>query len=84
METPDGPIKIRFDETNAFRVADHYVIPAPGVEFYVPFRVLPNGQSGSEAILTLFRQRDMTEVQFRRDIDMVTRDLNVLKKVLEK
>jgi hypothetical protein len=45
---------------------------------------LPTGAGGSELILTLFRQPNMSDEQFRRDIDMVTRDLNVLKKVLEK
>jgi len=84
VETLDGPVKIRFVEPNAFRVADHFVTPAPGVEFYVPMRVLPNGSSGSELILTLFRQPTMSDQEFRRDIDMVTRDLKVLKKVLEK
>ena len=84
VETPDGPVTIRFVETNAFRVADHYVIPTPGVEFYVPLRVLSNGPDGSEVVLTLFRQPNMSDQEFRRDIDMVTRDLNVLKKVLEK
>jgi hypothetical protein len=84
VETADGPVKIRFVETNAFRVADHYVIPTPDSEIYVPMRVLPNGSSGSELLLTLFRQPNMSEQEFRRDIEMVTRDLNVLKKVLEK
>ena len=84
VETPDGQVKIRFVGTNAFRVADHYVMPTPGVEIYVPVRVLPNGSDGSEVILTLFRQPNMADEQFRRDIDMVTRDLDVLKKVLEK
>jgi len=84
VETPDGPVKIRFVAPNAFRVADHYVIPAPDLEIYVPLRVLPNGSSGSELILTLFRQPNMAEEQFRRDIEMVTRDMKVLKKILEK
>jgi len=84
VETAEGPVKIRFVEPNAFRVADHYVTPAPGVEFYVPMRVLPNGPSGSELMLTLFRQPNMSDQEFRRDIDMVTRDLHVLKRILEK
>jgi len=84
VETPDGPVKIRFVAPNAFRVADHYVIPAPDLEIYVPLRVLPNGSSGSELILAMFRQPNMAEEQFRRDIEMVTRDMKVLKKILEK
>jgi hypothetical protein len=83
VETPEGSVKIRFVETNPFRVADHYVIPAPGVEFYVPMRVLGDGSAGTEVILTLFHQPTMSDEQFHRDIEMVTRDLNVLKRVLE-
>jgi len=83
LETPDGPVKIRLVARNEFHVADHYVSPAPGVEFYVPMRVLANGSGGSELILTLFHLPNMTDEQFQRDIDMVTRDLNTLKRVLE-
>ena len=82
VETPDGPVEIRFVESNPFRVLDHYVIPTSGVEFYVPMRVLANGSDGSELILTLFRQPKMSDEQLRQDIEMVTRDLNVLKAVL--
>ncbi len=84
LETPDGPVKIRFVAHNEFHLADHYVSPAPGVEVYVPMRVLANGSSGSELILTLFHLSNMTDEQFQRDIGMVTRDLNTLKRVLEK
>ena len=74
---------VRFVERNRFRVADHYVSPAPGLEIYVPLRVLPNGTDASEVVFTLFRQRDMTEEKFREDIDWVQRDLSELKRVLE-
>jgi len=84
IETPDGPVKIRFATLNEFRVADHYVSPAPGVEFYVPLRVLANGPDGSEVVLTLFRQPEMSEEVFRRDLEMVNRDLASLKSSLEK
>jgi hypothetical protein len=42
-------MKFRFVKRNEFGVLDHYVNPAPGVEVYVPMRVLANG-SGSEVI----------------------------------
>jgi uncharacterized membrane protein len=41
-ETPQGPVKVRFTEWNSFGVLDHYLIPEPGVEIYIPmalFRV---------------------------------------------
>jgi len=84
VETPDGSMKIRFVGKNPFRVADHYVSPRIGVEIYVPMRVVANGSGGSEVIFTLFRQPDMTQEQFRRDIEMLTRDQGTLKRALER
>lgn len=83
VETPQGPMKIRFAEKNDFGVADHYVNPAPGAEVYVPMRVLRNG-SGSEVIFTIMRSPDMTDEKFAEDIGLVERDLRILRSVLEK
>ena len=83
METNAGQMKVRFAPPNAFRVADHFVSPAPGVEIYVPLRVLPNG-SGSEVVFTLFRPPEMTPEKFAEDINLVQQDLQTLKRVLEK
>lgn len=76
-------MKIRFAAKNDFGVADHYVNPAPGVEVYVPIRVLPNG-SGSEVIFTIFRLPSMSDDKFAEDIGMIERDLMTLKNVLER
>lgn len=81
-QTPQGPATFRMAAHNDFGVLDHTVIPAPGVEVFVPMRVVPNG-SGSEVIFTLFRQPNMTDESFARDQEMVIRDLNTLKKLLE-
>jgi hypothetical protein len=81
-ETPQGPMKVRFTERNAFGILDHYVSPASGVEMYIPMRVIPNG-SGSELIFTLFRLSDMSEEKFAADADWVMRDLTALKNLLE-
>jgi hypothetical protein len=83
MQTSGGKMKIRFVPPNDFRVADHFVTLAPGVEIYVPLRVLPNG-SGSEVVFTLFRPPDMTPEKFHEDISLVEQDLQTLKNVLEK
>jgi hypothetical protein len=48
VDTPQGPMKIRFADKNRFGVMDHYVTAPSGDEIHVPMRVLPNG-SGSEA-----------------------------------
>jgi len=81
-ETPQGPVKVRFTERNAFGILDHYVIPKPGVEIYIPMRVIANG-NGSELIFTLFRLSEMSEEQFAADADWVMRDLTALKTLLE-
>ncbi len=81
VDTPQGPVKIRFVEKNDFGVLDHYVTPVSGAEVYVPMRVVPNG-SGSEVIFTLFRSPEMSDKQFAEDAGMVGRDLRTLKSLL--
>ena len=81
-ETPQGPMKVRFTERNRFGVLDHYVIPEPGLEIYIPMRVIANG-SGSELIFTLFRRSDMSDEKFAEDAEWVKRDLTALKYLLE-
>lgn len=83
VETPQGPMKVRFVERNDLGVLDHYVSPAPGVEVYVPIRVLPNG-SGSEILFTLFRPPDMSDEKYAEDVGLVEQDLRTLKKILER
>ena len=83
VDTPQGPMQIRFAEKNDFGVLDHYVTTAQGVEIYVPMRVVPNG-SGSEVIFTLFKTPEMSDQRFAEDAGMVERDLKTLKSVLEK
>lgn len=82
VETPNGPIGLRFVARNDFGVLDHYVTPVPGTEIYVPMRVVANGD-GSEVLFTLFRLPGMSEQDFARDAGMVECDLAELKRVLE-
>jgi hypothetical protein len=82
VDTPEGPMKVRFVEENDFGILDHYVSPAPGVEVFVPMRVLPNG-SGSEILFTLFRLPGMSDAKHAADVRSVERDLHTLKKMLE-
>jgi hypothetical protein len=81
-ETPQGTMKVRFTERNRFGVLDHYIIPEPGREIYIPMRVISNG-TGSEVLFTLFRRSDMSEEKFAEDAEWVKRDLNALKNLLE-
>jgi len=83
IQTDQGPVGIRMCEKNSFGVVDHYVSPAPGVEIYVPMRIVANG-SECEAIFTLFQMPGMTEERFAQDTELVRRDLNTLKQILEK
>jgi hypothetical protein len=62
--TPQGPMKVRFTDRNGFRVLDHYVIPEPGLEIYIPMRVISNG-TGSEVLFTLFRGTRHTLLSFQ-------------------
>ena len=81
-ETPDGPMKIRFSEHNAFGVLDHWVFPAPDTVIYIPMRIVRNG-AGCELIFTLFRLSGMTQEKFDADAEWVLRDLRAAKQLLE-
>jgi len=81
-DTPQGPVRLRFAPSNAFGVLDHYVRPVAGREIAVPMRVVPNG-AGSEVLITVFQQPEMTEAQYQEDLGLVRRDLERLKRVLE-
>jgi hypothetical protein len=81
-QTPQGPVKVRLAEHNAFGVLDHYVTPAPGVEVYVPMRVVPNG-TGCEVTFTLFRALDASDCNYAEDARLVEQDLQTLKSLME-
>jgi len=81
-EGPKGPVKVKFTKRNDFGVLDHWVSPMPGLQIYIPLRVIPNG-SGCEVILTLFRLQDMSDEKFAADAEWVMRDLSTLKNLLE-
>jgi hypothetical protein len=81
-ETPEGPVRVRFSERNEFGILDHWVSPKPGMQIYIPMRVVPNGV-GSELIFTLFRLPDMSDEKFSADAEWVMRDLSTLKNLLE-
>jgi hypothetical protein len=82
-DAPTGKVKVRFAERNELGVLDHDVILESGASVHVPLRVIPNG-SGSEVILTLVRQQDVSEERFSEDARWVEKDLNSLKGLLER
>jgi hypothetical protein len=77
-EGPEGTVKIRFTDYNGFGVMDYYVDVGNDQEIYVPMRVIPNA-NGTEVLLTLFRQPEMSDEKFAADADWVERDLGTLK-----
>jgi hypothetical protein len=81
-EAPEGRVRIRFTERNAFGVLDHHVILATGAEIYIPLRVVAN-ETGAEVMFTLFRLPEMTDAVFARDAEWVAKDLAALKVLLE-
>jgi hypothetical protein len=82
VETPVGTMKVRFSERNSFGVLDHAVIPENSQAMINPMRVFANGD-GSEVLFTLFQRADMSDDEFASDADLVARDLQSLKALLE-
>ena len=78
---PQGPVRIRFTERNAFGVMDHHVALDTGPEVHVPMRLVPNG-GGAEVLVTLFRRPGMSDAGFAADAAWVLRDLLTLKALL--
>ena len=70
---PQGPVRIRFTEHNAFGVMDHRVDLGTGPEVHVPMRVVPNG-AGAEVLVTLLRRPGMSDEAFAADAAWVQRD----------
>ena len=83
IETPAGPMKVRFSEVNSLGILDHWLETEDGDTIYVPIRVIAN-QGASEALLTLFQRSGMADDEFARDAEWVMRDLRGLKELLER
>lgn len=82
LQTGQGPCGLRIEEPNPYGILDHYVSPLPGVELYVPMRVVAHG-GGAEVIFTLFQMEGMTAERFAADLELVRRDLQTLKRLME-
>lgn len=82
VETPQGDLPIRIATHRQLRIADQFISPAPGVEFLIPTRVVPNG-AGSEFILTLFQPDDLSEEQYQDEVALIEQELQYLREILE-
>ncbi len=83
LETARGPVNIRMAPKNTFGVLDHYIYSAPGVEIYVPMRVVANGPR-CEVLFTLFQQLGMSDENYEQDIAFVRADLKNLQAMMER
>ena len=81
--SPMGQVKIKFVDKNSHGVVDHDVTLPDGEIVHNPLRVVKNSTS-SEVIFTLFRRPKMTEEEFTKDSELVKKDLQKLKSILEK
>ena len=82
-DSDGGVARVQFTARNSFGVVDHTVIRPSGEHVYVPMRLIANS-NGCELLFTLFRERNMSDAQFASDAGFVERDLNGLKRLLEK
>ena len=82
-DSDGGVASVQFTPRNSFGVVDHTVIRPSGQRVYVPMRLIANS-SGCELLFALYREPNMSDVQFASDSGFVQRDLNGLKMVLEK
>ena len=82
VDTPDGPVRLRFVTWNQWGVLDHVVTLASGEKIVNPMRVIPNG-AGTEVLFTVFQRAGMSDARFYEDASLVHRDLHTLKQVLE-
>jgi hypothetical protein len=82
VHTPEGRAGFAFAARNDYGVLDHHVLLPSGEVFYVPMRVITDG-NGSEVVFTLRRRPGMTDEEFRRDAGLVAADLARLRQLLE-
>lgn len=81
--SPMGQVKVKFVEKNSFGVMDHDVTLPTGEVNHNPFRVLANA-SGGEVMFTLYKLPRMSDADFHNDASLVFKDLETLKRLLEK
>ncbi|MGZ4436153.1 MAG: SRPBCC family protein [Nocardioidaceae bacterium] len=81
-ESPMGRVTFTFAPRNDFGVLDHDVTLPSGMIVYNPLRVISDGEEW-EVVFTLGQRPDMTDEDFERDADAVTKDLATLKLVVE-
>lgn len=82
-DSSGGVARVQFTPQNSFGVVDHTIIRPSGQRVYVPMRLIANSK-GCELIFTLFRESNMSDAQFASDSSYVQRDLDGLKRLVER
>lgn len=82
MLTPAGPAKLRIRPNDELGTLDHD-FDSPEASWTVPARVVPNG-SGSLFMITFFQPPTFTDDFFDEQIALVDRELDTLKRLLER
>ncbi|MEQ6902016.1 SRPBCC family protein [Nocardioides sp. YIM 152588] len=81
VDSPMGPVTVRFVPRNEFGVLDHDVTLPSGETVTNPIRVLAHPE-GAEVVFTI-RQLNLSDDEFERDADMVAQDLERLRALCE-
>lgn len=79
---PLGDVRIRFATPNDYGVIDHVVTMPDGFEVYNALRVTPNGGS-AEITFIVLRLPGMSIADLDRDVELVKKDLETLKALIE-
>lgn len=81
-DSPMGRVTFTFTPRNDLGVLDHVVTLLSGERVYNPMRVIGDGD-GCEVVFTLRRRPGMSDQEFERDADAVSKDLATLRSVVE-
>ena len=81
-DSPLGRVVVEFVAPNDLGVADHDVTLPSGEIVTNPMRVLANGD-GCDVVFSVRRRPEMSDADFAADVAAVTRDLAMLRSVME-
>lgn len=82
VSTGSGEMAVRVVADRASGVVDFFLSPSPGIEVLAASRVVAAGE-GVEYVFTQFQSPGMPDDVFARNVQALTRELTVLKALLE-
>jgi hypothetical protein len=83
VDLPQGQRVMRFMQPNAFGILDYQVFESGQADGPVrPIRLVPN-ENGTDLQLTWFQRADVSDEQFRSEVEWLRSDLMRLKTFLE-